>query len=402
MLHLNRLPHAWPVYGGPAQSREVLGRDVISKSSETALTTQEPGLTRTIGRLCVPIRGTASARIPGIYEEDGHSSHLGLVDQEGLKTAERPGVEGGPLAAMSPDPRTDVLQIFEHDPSLCAFAVDRDPLADRVIDPGAEPPLLSAAAFQKAPCALCPLLLKALPEATVAATQSIYLGSSVLSTVTRNGDLGNAEIDSEPIDRASLRKLGVIDGGVQIPFAIPEHEVALSLSSGEQLTLTSSTDEWNCLTAIECPDGDRFGLIPQNSIIVGYGAKPFESTLDSSAGLVAVGHLRDQPHNHLRAETSRCSCLSIDQPMQTELLERLMGPRLSTDPARRGIALFQGAEQCLSLARVRQEFDLRDQLHEPDCIRLASVQKKGAQERLKGAIGSGSNSQSPDPLRACQ
>jgi len=101
-----------PHDGGPATDDG--RRDVVGKPSEAARRTRPAGVAR-------------------IDKADGDPGQRRLVGDEGAELPEGPAMQRGALRPRNPNPRADVRQVLQRDPSLRAFGRRHELLADPVV-----------------------------------------------------------------------------------------------------------------------------------------------------------------------------------------------------------------------------------------------------------------------------
>ena len=88
---------------------------------------------KTIGFVNVTTSRTGAARISGVNQENWHANPFCLVGHEDTELKERPAMQGCPLRATNRNPRTDVLQIFQGNRSICVFRFGNQFFTDAVI-----------------------------------------------------------------------------------------------------------------------------------------------------------------------------------------------------------------------------------------------------------------------------
>ena len=103
---------------------------MVSKSSETANHTGEPGLRRTIGFFDVTASRTGAARVPRVHQEYRHANPFGFISHESAKLVERPTMQGCPLCTTNRNPLADTAQVFQGNRLICVFRFGNQFLAN--------------------------------------------------------------------------------------------------------------------------------------------------------------------------------------------------------------------------------------------------------------------------------
>src|SRR5262249_37322373 len=144
------------------------------------------------------------------------------------------GVQRGPLGLSSPDPRADAREIFEGDRPLRALSLGHDPFRDVVVDPGGEPALFPSS-FVEATARRAGVFAGELgPQATVALSEGVDVRTGVAVPIAINSDVHDAEVYPDLVFDVALRRIEVVEGGIEEPGAVAVDEIALALSVLQQ------------------------------------------------------------------------------------------------------------------------------------------------------------------------
>jgi hypothetical protein len=190
-------------------------------------------LIRPVALVHVPADRTCLRAVGRIDLDDRDPGPACLVRYEPAELVECPGVQRGPLGLAEPDPAADSLKIFQGDPPAGAFSLGHDALRYAVVSVGGEPPLLPTSPLQQPLGTFGALSLELGAQAPVAVADSVEVLSGMSFTVACGGDVDDAEVDPKPSARADRRGLSNLAGGVQVPPAPSEYEVALSLAADQ-------------------------------------------------------------------------------------------------------------------------------------------------------------------------
>lgn len=236
-------------------------------------------------------------------------------------------MQGGALRPSSPDPRTDMRQIFQRNRPLRAFGRRHNLRTQVVIDPCSKPPLLSRKRTQAAAAAQRAFLLQFLAQPPMAIAH-VLDGLSLVNTTIRIGcDVGNAHINANNVDyglwffRHNFRR------GKQVPFAANKHEIAFATAMCKQRTLAFTANERNSLASLNCPDRDRISFVGKNAVIEGDRATSLECALCVAIQRIGIRNFGNATHDKLRRHVKGCFGVLIRQLVDAKLLELAYIPR---------------------------------------------------------------------------
>lgn len=118
-LHPRRIRAVWRVYGRPATN---VDRSVhIGKGSVPARRAKERGLSTTVGFINMSTLRTFPRRVARIDKYNRYTGAGSLVGYERTQLCKGPAMQYRTLRPSSPDPRTNMREIFQRYPSLRAL-----------------------------------------------------------------------------------------------------------------------------------------------------------------------------------------------------------------------------------------------------------------------------------------
>ena len=344
---------------------DVRGRDLVSKSRETARPAREGGLIGAIGLLAVFADRTGARSVARIDDDDRHTIASRLIFDIAAQLSKGPRMQRPPLGLASRDAGTDTLEILKSDSSPAAFSLTDDAFANAVIHVSLEPSFLSASFLEQPLCTLGPFGLETLAQPVMAMAQPSDATTTHHIPVARDGNILRPKIDTQPVIRGSLRLLGHLACGEQVPLPVCANKVAFTLSEGKHLPLTVSADKGHSKPASNRPDGNRVRIPAKNTVIVGNRAMRPEGALASPIHLVRISHLGDQAYHHLSSQVVSRLDRVIQVFMQLVLPEHTMLPGMDADVIGRGIGYFERAPQRIGLLWRGTQLHLSNQLHGP-------------------------------------
>lgn len=364
MRHHSR--RVWLADSSPAPIPEDQSREVVGQPNEAALTTLEDGLLGAVRFRDVPALGACLTGVGRVHEQDRDACPSRLVRGVGLQLPEGPGVQRPPLGSRSPDPRADVLQVLEDDPSLRAFGHTDDALADTVVDVVGLPLLLSAAHLQQPLCAPGPDLLKFAPKTIVTPSHPIDGATGVDDAIRIGGDVDHAAINADPVVGITFWGIRLVNGRQQVPAPVSVHQIALAALADQQGALTVTADERDGLPPVYGPDRDGITQVAEDARVVGDAAERPERTSSQAIRFVGIGHFRQQPDDDLGGQAEVSPDGLICPAVQIVLTERSLAPRQITEPVSRCVRSFERADKALGLFGSRAQLNLSDQFQGSD------------------------------------
>jgi hypothetical protein len=172
-------------------------RDVVGQASEPADHTGEPGLRRTIGFVHVTAGRTGAARIARVHQIYRHTRTVGFVGHEGAQLKERPAMQDCPLRATNRNPRTDALEIFQGNGSICVFRLGNQLLADAVIGVPGKTVLFARQSFEFAFGRARAFGLQFGPQPASAEPHVIDVAPRVDLPIAVHRDIHHAQVDPQ-------------------------------------------------------------------------------------------------------------------------------------------------------------------------------------------------------------
>ena len=321
----------------------------------------ELGLALSIGLFAMPTGRTSPGRVPGIHRHDGDSGQFRLVCHKGIELSERPTREPIPgVGATSRDPLADALEVFKGDPSIRAFGLLDDRLADAVVFVATEPGFLPGhpAQLLLRPLGVPPLEPLALE--VVLPADAFDVGPGVLLAVAVGGDVRDTQIDPDEVggrDRSPRRD---VRRHQQEPLAvIPEDEVGLPLGPRELLRLVLAQHEGHEDATAERQQAHAVDALEgHHPLIEGHRGGRAEDGPDTLVALVSLADLGDAADRHLRRQAEPLAKLPVAGVLQLDLVGR---PLLEGDPAQpicRFVEAFDGLAEPLGVLAIWQQLQL--------------------------------------------
>jgi hypothetical protein len=313
----------WQVYGSPA---DVNGSDGIGFASERARHAAEVVSGRSIALVNTTAFRTSPGSIAGINKDHPNSSETSLVLDKMPELGKTPRVQRSPLRLSSRDLRSYPLEVFEGNSALRALSLANEALGDHVVDMPGHPPFLVFALLEKFTSCLRLPGLEPLSDASVAVSQAFEMSARVLFSLGISSDVDYTKIDSEPVFGRTRQWLLHVNGSMQIPLIVSIDQIAFAMAKLEHPPCSLIADERNALSSNHRPNGDCFVEIPENTVVVGDGAKRFESTPSFLIRLVGTRNLGDSTNYHLSREIEATLHFVIDQLMKLILPKTLAPP----------------------------------------------------------------------------
>lgn len=307
----------------------------------------------------------SKARVPGIDKNDGDAAHLCLVGNECAQLPKRPVMQAGSLTARGRNPAADVLEVFEHDAASGAFGSRDERLRDAMVDVTLEPSLTARQGFEPPFRSLGASFLQSRSAAS-------KLGPDLLDGLARVGvavavcrQMGDTEIDAEPILGIESFGFGDIAGCGEHPLAAHEAQIDLTLSESHQLSLMLAHDDGHGDPPFDRPQGHGVAAIdePQDAIVVGLGCELSEDRRGLAVNLEGISHLGDRTHGSLSRKTEFSAGLFVERFVQVELTEPACLETFRRQPRASGVAPLKGVLERLRLLLRRKELHRSNQLH---------------------------------------
>ena len=322
-------------------------------------------------------RRASPARVSRVNQFNRYPDKPALVGNLRLKVCESPRVQDSALLFSSPNPRTNMRQIFQRYSPLRAFSNFRNLFGDGVVRDlhktmlapaqSAQHALGRASAFGLKPLTLSP---------TPCADTSNLAGVTESLAVGAFGEIGQSQINSNPADGLLLAFFRHVHRHVQKPFVAAKNQIRFAFWKFKQFALSFSADKRKMLeTSLNSPkaDGGLRELEIQNAGIVGNAAIFSECALDFPIKFVGVGDLRIKPHDNLRGQRKFAANLFVKQAVHWKLTKLFLIPSQLRKTVGRSISRFQSLAQRQRLFWRRQKFYLNGQLHAVKILKHLSM-----------------------------
>lgn len=333
-------------------------------SRETALNAKEGSLIRTIGFIDTTTGRTGSGSVAGINRNHNHACTLCFVFDKASQLVERPAMQGCSLAASSPDPVTDALQIFKGDSSSGALRRINNLLADRVVDLSGKASFFAGKLSEATTTRLRTLLLQLATQTTVAKAHVLNLTAAVQLLVAVSRNRGDTEINTEIVGWRFERGFVNVARLIQVELAIAIDKIGFALSLCQQSPVGFTTDKGDGQSPIERPDRNGVAFLPtENAVVVGDAAQRSKRPLCLPVELVAIGNFGNNANRNLRRKTELFSDGIVASVMQIVLAKLLTVPGVGAEIVRRCIRSFKCSLQAFNLCISRVQLDLRSQFH---------------------------------------
>lgn len=318
----------------------------------------------------------AYACVARIDIDDGNAEPLRLIGDEASELAEGPVVQAGSLTAAGRDPATDVLEVFKRNPASGAFCGRNERLRDAVVSVAVKSPLLEGNSAEPALSGLGSAALKLGAAAGQFQSQAIDFSATVRAAVAVRGDVGNSEVNSEPVARPEAFDLGNVAGTGQHPLAAHEAQIDLALSEGEQVTLPMPGDKAYLHASGYGPDRNLVVLAEaDNAIVVGLRSEPAKDWRSRAAYLEGIGYLGNAADRGLCCQIESAADIAVDEFVQVELAENIRLKTNRSQPSTGRVAAFKRSFKGVGLLARRQEFDCGNELHPSNIERNSDVSR---------------------------
>lgn len=241
-----KIPHVWVVDSTPA--RYIAGCVSVGIGGKAARLAHE-----LIPRWPVVFADAAACRasegrISGINKLNRDSGKSALVGYFGLKVRKCPRMQYAALLFISPNPRTDALQVFQGNPSIRAFCNAANLFRHNMVGVSNKSFLSPSESCQnslRGPGVLG-LQTFSLSPATVTNSGN-FSGISKCLPIGASGKIDKPEINSNPPYGFALAFLWNIYRNIEIPVEISINQVRLSLWKLKKLALSLSAFKGNFL-----------------------------------------------------------------------------------------------------------------------------------------------------------
>ena len=319
-----------------------------------------------VGTFDMPTGKAALRGVAWINHPHLHARPFRFVDDELSKLRESPIAVPRPvLAASNPGPRANVRQVFQRNPSVRAFGVENESLADLVVDvllkaslPARQLPEMASGRFRAA-------LLQITAQALLLAAVVFNRRARLRSAVAGRGDVSHAQINAQGRIHVTLVGIRNFACRQQVERAVAVDQIAFTLAVAQEFVLALTRLIGDAQPSSDAPnrDGVVVGIPRQNPVIVANRPVRLERARRVPVEFVGVGHLRQAADHDLRRQATALTRGVVGRCLQVKTPEFLQFPRLLAEPVAQAVGLFQRLQQVRPLFMVGQQFDLSDQLH---------------------------------------
>lgn len=368
--------------------------DMVGGASEPASDALEEITGGAVALVDQPAFWTLPAGVPGIDKHDRRSASQRLVAHHAALLMERPVVQSSPLAPRGLNPVADTLKVFEGYSEPVALGDDDDCFGNAVVNVALEPGLPAGGATERTLGGAGSFLLEGAAAYVMASADPLKLSAAERPAVAVSSEVNHAEIYPEHVNRRVLRGFVYVAGDGEHPLAAHEHQVNLSLGTGEHFSLVWRACEGDALAAVQGPDRD--GFLPrketEDALIERLGGMAAETPAAPFVpDLKGVRYLSDAPHGDLRREPESPAQFRVAEPVQIVLPRDLGGRSERCQPVACGVAPFQRLTEDRGLFHARRQTDGCDELHELGtflCFDIAANNGLGDDSDRSDVIGS--------------
>ena len=368
-------PFVWQDYGCPAA--DVARCVCIGISGESARLAREFVARWPVLFANAAARRTGPTGIARVNKFNRHSDKPALVGDLRLKVSESPRVQDSALLSGSPDPRTNMRQIFQRNSPLRAFSNCRNLFGDGVVCDLHKPSLASAQTEQDSLGRARAFGLKAFSLTPTAGTDACNLaGIAENLAVGTFGDIGQSQINTKPANCFLLPFFRHVHRNVQKPFTVAKNQIRLAFRKFKQFALAFAAYKRKMFeSAFDRPkaDGGLIELEIQNSSIVGNASMLSERALCFLVKFVSVGDFRVEPDNNLSGQRKLSTNLFVKQSVHRKLAELFIFPSQLRQAISRSIGCFQRLAQSKRLFFLRQKFNLHCQCHSVNLLKCLNL-----------------------------
>lgn len=349
--------------------RDVDRGGVISGRCMPARNAEEQRLRLSVGTIDGSAARAGLARVGGIDCDHRNADQLGFVSHKSAKLGEAPRMQAVALTLSGLHATADVGEVFNRNRQSRAFSPRNEFLADAVVHVGAEPGFLSGELAQTALGRLGAATLQPGLAAGHLGTERFNGCTAVAVAEAVKGQIDDAEIDAENALDVDFLGVGDVADAGDVPLALDQHQIGLTLTERQQLTLAFSANERDHLSAFERPDADRIvALETEDTVIERLGSVLAEAhhlrrTAVGFVSGVGIGHLGDAAYRDLRCDTEALARRVVRRLVQVELTGRAgLEPSLR-HPIAGIVAAFKRRREQLGLRLRRLQLDVGNELH---------------------------------------
>src|SRR3990167_5931000 len=326
----------WPIPSGPA---DVLGRDVVGGGSEPTADAFEkvPGGAVTLRD--VAASGASTAGVPWVDRGHWNAGEPSLVLDEAPELRECPRVQDATLGLAGLYPGADAPEVFQGDAAARAMGLGDEPLGYPVVDATGEAGFPAGAETEKPSGGLGALALEPRPEAVVAATETVGMGTRECLAVRIGGDVHDAQIDAEIVfggGGLGLRNFNGLEQNHPV-FSDDEFGLAFGGKDGARSAL-----KWNP----EAVKADGAVALVGVSID-GHGTKRTESGGPRSSCLVSVGigHFADRGYGGGARQPEPLPQFPVHPSLKWQPMPDFLGEGHAGEPVASRVEVADGFEE---------------------------------------------------------
>lgn len=288
-------------------------------------------------------------RIARVNGQHWNSRLLRLVFDKGSQLSESPIMQLGSNFATGPNPKANVLEVFQDDCLLCALRFSYELFADLMISVTGKALLFPRTHFEQATGRLRTLRLQFSSQSAMSLSEVANMRTAKGLPFRVGGNSSNTEVNTEESFRLIDKRLDNVDGGKQKPFALAAHKVRLALSRFQQPPLPLTTNEGNLLATRNRPDGNIVATVSENAVIIGNRAVTTKDAPSLFIEFIGVGNFGDKTDNNLRRQTVLFFERLIDKALKLERAKGFLRPRNIGGLVGRRVSAMQSFKQKLRL-----------------------------------------------------
>lgn len=329
-------------------------------------------MVRTVPFVDRPAGRATLARVSGVDQHYRHTGERGFIANEAAELSEGPSMQSAPLLlAHGLGSAADMRQIFKRKSTSGAFSSRNECLRNTVVFVSPEPalptgqcsqfaPLVAAdGTFSRLSCAA--LVVRTRPSEALVGLEHHLAAEPFV--VAGRGDVGDTEINADPIFRIKDIRFRHIANTNQKPLASDQSQISLTLPKSQSGLLTLAGDEWNLDPSAKRPDRKQAAPEGEQPLIIRLGCVSAEHRCGLAVDLESISDLGDRAHRYLRGKAEALSGLGVGQLVQRELSRRAGVETMRGNPIAGLVATHKRFFQRLSLLLGWLEFYRRNQLH---------------------------------------
>lgn len=331
---------------------------------------------------------TGTRGVSGINQDHRHTCPLCLVIDKLTELVKRPVRVSRPLLGSNRCPVTDALEILKSNPASGVLRLLHDMLADNVVGVLLETSLTARQLAELTLCSLRAFALQISAAVRILAAAVFDRPAAKILAVAVRGQVYNSQVNAQEIINVLFGWRLHVAGSEQVELSVDQTQVTFPALAGEQFPVACTTNKWDNLPSLECPDRDigLFKAVRQDAVIEGDCAVRPKGALRLSVKFVRIGHFGDTAHNYLRGKEELITNIMVNEFMQWKLTEGFAIPCLIGNVIAGSIRYFQRLPEIGGLFWRGKKFDFRRQFHVlsiaqmSDCFNILRLKplKRGA------------------------